>query len=246
MTNQQQDKRIKELELLLIEHGIIETSKENKALSFSEIKLDDLKQLVDIKQNFNNDIFNNWFDFDVDISSDMEFLNSLFKEYRFLASSFNEDTLKVKFIGMILNRIKFVDLELEINDFYHKNLSYKNENINFNGFCDFYVAKGLKTPEKPYFFIQEYKPSIGGTNPEPQLLAELISAIELNCWKSIKGAYIVGAIWNFVILEKIGKNRYQYFISKNFDSSDINGLKFIYKNLLFIKNEIVEMIGKEA
>jgi hypothetical protein len=86
------------------------------------------------------------------------------------------------------------------------------------------------------------KPSIGGTNPEPQLLAELISAIELNSWKSIKGAYIVGAIWNFVILEKIGKNRYQYFISKNFDSSDINGLQSIYKNLLFIKKEIVEMI----
>ena len=80
----------------------------------------------------------------------------------------------------------------------------QNEKVNFNGFCDFYVASGFKTPEKPYFFIQEYKPSQNGGDPEPQLVAELISAIEINDWKEIKGCLIVGAIWNFVILEKLG------------------------------------------
>ncbi len=65
-----------------------------------------------------------------------------------------------------------------------------------------------------------------------------MSAVELNDWKSIKGAYIVGSIWNFVILEKLGKDKYQYFISSNFDATKIEDLKSIYRNLLFIKNEI--------
>jgi hypothetical protein len=71
-------------------------------------------------------------------------------------------------------------------------------------------------------------------------LAELISAIELNNWITIKGAYIVGAIWRFVILEKLEKNKYQYFVSQNFDSTKIEDLKDIYKNLMFVKNESIK------
>ena len=131
----------------------------------------------------------------------------------------------MKFIGTILNKIRFSDFDLEINDFYHKNLTYKKDKIYFNGYCDFYVAKGLDEPEIPYFFIQEYKPSAGGTHPEPQLLAELISAVELNQWKEIKGAYNIGINWNFVILEKLGDNKYQYFVSQDYTSTKIEDLK---------------------
>jgi hypothetical protein len=64
------------------------------------------------------------------------------------------------------------------------------------------------------------------------LLAELISAVELNDWKLIKGAYIIGGNWHFAILEKLELHKYQYFISQNFDSTKIEDLKSIYKNLL--------------
>jgi hypothetical protein len=57
----------------------------------------------------------------------------------------------------------------------------------------------------------------------------------------MKGAYIVGAVWHFVILEKIGTNKYQYFISKLFNATNIEDLKSIYQNLLFVKNEIIEI-----
>jgi len=46
----------------------------------------------------------------------------------------------------------------------------------------------------------------------------------------------------FVILEKLELHKYQYFISQNFDSTKIEDLKAIYKNLLFVKNEILAMI----
>ena len=106
-------------------------------------------------------------------------------------------------------------------------------------------SKGLKRSEKPYFFIQEFKKGKKPTDPEPQLLAEMISAVELNKTTTIRGAFITGAIWNFVILEKLGVDKYQYFISSNFDSTKIDDLKGIYRNLKFVKNEIIEMVRKE-
>jgi hypothetical protein len=158
---------------------------------------------------------------------------------------YSEATLTVVFIGAILSKVNFMNQELEIGNFYDAPLSFKNEKVNFNGFCDFYVAKGLDCPESPYFFIQEYKPSSGGSHPEPQLVAELIAAVEINKWTTIKGCYIIGATWNFVILERFKENDYQYFVSKDFLSTNINDLKDIFRNLLFVKDEIFEFVKGE-
>jgi len=78
------------------------------------------------------------------------------------------------------------------------------------------------------------------------LLAELISAVELNNFISMKGAYIVGAIWHFVILEKMDTNQYQYFISKLFNATNIKDLKSIYQNLLFVKSKIIQIAQKNG
>ena len=132
-----------------------------------------------------------------------------------------------------------------IRGFFDATLTYKTDKFIFSGESDFMVSSGIKRAKKPYFFIQEFKKGIKPTNPRPQLLAEMISAVELNKTKSIRGAFITGENWNFVILEKLGKDKYQYFLSKPFDSTDIEKLKGIYKNLQFIKNEIIEMVRKE-
>jgi hypothetical protein len=126
-----------------------------------------------------------------------------------------------------------------IRDFYEEPITYRNSKFTFSGTTDFLVSKGLEFSETPYFFIQEFKKSIKNDDPRPQLLAEMISAIELNSWTTIKGAYIVGSIWHFVILSKIREDSYQYTISENFDSSKIEDLKGIYKNLLYIKDTIL-------
>jgi len=68
------------------------------------------------------------------------------------------------------------------------------------------LPRGLVESKKPYFFIQAFKRHEEYGNPRPQLLAELISAVELNDWKFIKGAYITGGCdillswrnWNFI------------------------------------------------
>jgi len=118
-------------------------------------------------------------------------------------------------------------------------LIYKTNDFIIKGITDFVVAKGLEYPEKPYFFIQEFKKGFQYSNPEPQLLAELISAVELNDFKQMKGAFIIGENWNFVILNKLDQNKYHYFISRTFNATQINDLKCIYKNLLFIKHHFL-------
>ena len=70
----------------------------------------------------------------------------------------------------------------------------------------------------------------------------MIAGLEISKVQSFRGAYIIGAIWNFVILEKIGEDRYKYYVSLNFDSTKIEDLKGIYKNLMFIKEDMIRSL----
>jgi len=218
-----------------------------KSYTFSKITTKQLRELVDINQKINNNIFNNWFSFDIKFDNALiDFLSNLINKNKSLIKSYNEEDLKVKFIIPILNRVDFLSYSDEFRDFYELPLYYQNDKFIFNGTTDFVVSKGLFESQKPYFFIQEFKKGQTDGYPEPQLLAELISAIELNNETTMRGAYIVGAIWNFVILEKLGKDKYQYFVSENFDSTKIEDLKGIYRNLMFVKQEIIEKVKVEG
>jgi hypothetical protein len=223
-----------------------EKSKQIPSFSFSKIKFRDLKSLVYLKRKLNNEnIFYDWFNFDYNLNDDeIYFLETLLKKELPYIHIYKEENLKVKFITPILNKINFV-INDEIRDFYNEKITYESDEFIFSGETDFVFAKGIEESEKPYFFIQEFKKSKENSDPEPQLLSELISAVELNSWDSIKGAYIVGAIWNFVILERIEKHKYQYYVSTNFDSTKIEDLKDIYKNLQCVKNEILNIVKME-
>ncbi|RKZ76916.1 MAG: hypothetical protein DRQ57_02015 [Gammaproteobacteria bacterium] len=209
---------------------------------FSKIKDYELRKLVNIKQQFSNNIFDNWFNNPIIIKdSEIKFLTELLnKEFHFIRI-YKEEDLKVKFIAPILNKIDFRNINKEIRDFYEEKITYQTDKFILTGTTDFLISKGLEYSEKPYFFIQEFKKGKESSYPESQLLAELIAGVELNNFNTMKGAYIVGAIWNFVRLEKLSEDKYQFFISINFDSTKIEELKGIYKNLLFIKDEIFKM-----
>jgi hypothetical protein len=212
--------------------------KELKLLNQIE-DFNELENLVDITQNIDQKKFDNWFNNNIDLDNEIvDFLSKLIEKEKSYINIYNEEDLKVNFIIPVLNQIYF-KINSNLRGFYEEKITYKTDRFIFNGTTDFLVSEGLRKPKKPYFFIQEFKKGQTNAFPEPQLLAELISAVELNNWSTIKGAYIVGAIWNFVILEKIETDKYQYFVSQNFDCTKIEDLKFIYKNLLFIKAEII-------
>ena len=220
--------------------------KNNKipTFAFSKIRDIELNKLFDITQKIDNSIFIDWFNNTIKIDKKtISFLQELILEEKDYISFYDQEDLKMRFLSPILRKVNFKTIDFR--DFYDEKLTYKTDDFILNGEVDFTISKSLRVAEKPYFFIQEFKRVEEYSNPRPQLIAELIAGVELNNEITMKGAYIVGAIWNFVILEKLGKDTYQYFVSENFDSTKINDLKNIYKNLMFVKNEIIEMIEKE-
>jgi hypothetical protein len=235
-------KLLKEIDELKRKFRILEGKDENQipTYQYSKIRDIDLKKLFDIEQNLDNNIFNDWLNNKIEIDNSIEvFFKELIEDNKSLIERYSEEDLKIHFIVPILNKVKFKSYEKKIRDFYELRMTYKTSKFVLSGTIDFVVSEGLIESKKPYFFIQEFKRSEEYGNPRPQLLAELISAVELNNWKFIKGAYIIGGNWNFAILEKLAIDKYQYFISQNFDSTKIDDLKLIYKNLLFVKNEIL-------
>ncbi len=214
--------------------------------SFSKIDFSDLLKIVDLSRDFSDEVFRDWFNFQNELSqNEIDFLQEIINDNRYLIDSYKEEDLKVKVITPILNRVKFLDFKNGFRDFYEERLTYKTDDFILSGTTDFFVSKGLEFAQKPFFFIQEFKRSLKGDDPRPQLLAELIAGVELNSWKNIKGAYIIGENWSFVILSKTGEKTYQYNISRTFSSTNIEDLKLIYKNLLFVKNEIKDILEKE-
>ncbi len=210
---------------------------------YSKIRDTELKKLFEIKQKLNDHVFDEWFLNPIEIVNEVEvFLTDLIAENKPLIERYNEEDLKVYYIIPLLNKINFRLKDKEIRGFYELPMSYVTEKFILNGTVDFVVSEGLFESQKPYFFIQEFKRHEEYGNPRPQLLAELITAVELNDWQFIKGAYITGENWHFVILEKLERHKYQYFISQQFDSIKIEDLIAIYKNLLFVKHEILAMV----
>jgi hypothetical protein len=211
--------------------------------TFSQLEHKELRKLFKLERLFDQQAFDAWFNADVMlIAEDKHFLSKLLAQETDLIRIYNEEDLKIHFIAPILNRINFKSLENKTRDFYEESLEYETDAFILKGVTDFMVAKGLEYPEKPYFFLQEFKKGVQYSNPEPQLLAELVCAIELNGFTQLKGVFVVGENWNFVILDKLADNQYQYVISRTFNATHSNDLEGIYKILLVVKREIMQAV----
>ena len=245
LSEEMEKQLLKEIEELRKKVNILEGVDENSIpiYQFSKMTHSILKKHLSIKKNLDDTIFDRWFNKNYKIDNEtINFFQELINDNYKLIASYNEEDLKINFIAPILNKVHFKSYENEFREFYELPLRYETDKFIFNGTTDFVVSKGLVESEKPYFFIQEFKKGQQDGYPEPQLLAELISGVELNGYEEIKGAYIVGAFWYFVILHKLSDGKYQYFVSKSFDSMRIEDLREIYTHLLYVKDEILNKI----
>ena len=149
----------------------------------------------------------------------------------------NEQELIMKHIAFILD---VVDLSgADFDTFAERNLSGKVEGVEFSGIVDFLVARGRYEPREPYFFIQEYKRFKMGPNSDPQaqVLAEMLVAQNLNNQDTVYGCYIIGKYWYFVVLQN--KN---YCVLTELDSTNQEGLTSIIAKLNWIKKYVEEKL----
>jgi hypothetical protein len=209
---------------------------EIKSYNFSTIKFSDLEEIVSIKPKRNDSKFDEWFSYNYDVSEiDSNFFANLIERHATLLNFYMEEDLKMKFLSPIFNQVNFTTDKF--HEWYDGILWGMVNGVEIKGFADFMVATGIDQAKKPYFFIQEFKPSVPDRNPEIQLLAELLIAIEKNKTIIMRGGYIIRRNWFFVILEKIGENQFEYFVSKQFDSLELPDLKQIYVNLQAVKHK---------
>ncbi len=201
-----------------------------EVLNYRSITFKQIEEIVDIEKIDNDSKFDEWFAFNYKINNEeLELLKKLIKKNKLFLSNYNETKLLVSFIAPILFSVDFNFSD--IKDWYESWLMCKINGTEFRGKPDFMVAKGTFTPDKPYFFISEFKRSISDNNPEFQLLAEMLVATEINKTKIMYGCYIIGQHWFFMVLEKLENRRYEYFVSESFDCLKIKNLQSIYKNL---------------
>jgi hypothetical protein len=99
------------------------------------------------------------------------------------------------------------------------------------------LAKGiLNIPEVPYFHFQEYKRQTDPNgDPIGQLLEAMLIAQALNqSNKPVYGCYVIGKLWNFMVLQEK-----TYCISESYDCTKPDGLLLIIAVLRKFK-EILE------
>jgi hypothetical protein len=167
-----------------------------------------------------------------------ERVEKLYRKALKSGDGWNEEELKMKFISILFD---LVDIEEEdkIVSFYERPMSATINGTKISVICDCLLASpaGISTPKMPYFFLQEFKKQKGDSNdPEAQMLAAMLVAQYKNADnKPIYGAWLVGSIWNFTLLQ--GN---EYFVSRKFDASDLEDLTQIVIVLRKLKQLIKE------
>jgi hypothetical protein len=149
----------------------------------------------------------------------------------------NEEELKIHFIGKIIDLVRF-DYLGRYRTFFGRQLTAETDEYILSGEVDFMVATGKMTPNRPFFFLHQYKQELKRDNdPLGQLLIAMVAAQTRNeNHQPILGCYVTGRLWFFVVLE--GKN---YSISNGFNSSDTD-LKEIVTILTKSKHYIEEQM----
>ncbi|OQY44452.1 MAG: hypothetical protein B6247_30245 [Candidatus Parabeggiatoa sp. nov. 2] len=213
-----------------------------KRRSFSKLEFKDLRNIVDITERIDDTVFDTWFNYAYKISqTEAQFLTQLLNTNRRFLDSYTEEELKAQFIIPLLNQINF--FANEVRGWYERPLGGVINHVLLSGYTDYMIAKGIETPERPYFFIQEYQKELGNRHPKNPLLAEMMVAMQLNDENLMRGAFVIGRIWNFVILKKLGNNQYEYFRSPDFNVLKIQELKQLYINLQAIKGMFSQLLS---
>ena len=208
-----------------------------ESYTFSGITYKILQKIVNIEKKTREEKFEEWFNYSYELKKEEDFfLQELINKEEMYLEFYNEDLLKARFIIPILNKINF--FTDKFRDWYEYEIEGVVNGYKLSGKTDFMVATGVRLPEKPYFFIQEFKRTeISAKHPIDQLHAEMAVAIEINKKNKLFGAYNIGKLWTFIIFDKLAEGKYQYYESESFDCLKINDLKQIYINLQAVKHK---------
>jgi len=204
--------------------------------SFESWLFDEVEKTFQIKRSFKNETLNKWLSADNQPSaSKREMLILLQQLILEDINTFNEDELKMQFIGPILSVVNFKTENFKA--FSQRPLSLKTDKVETSGIVDYMLATGKSKPEEPFFFLHEYKQQHPSKKNDPlgQLLISLVAAqAKNNDNEVVYGVLVEGRFWYFIVLQ----NK-EYAVSNAFDSTT-EEIFVIYSILSKVKEYISE------
>lgn len=207
-----------------------------KKLTFSTVTYGELKQLVELQEEVDDSKFSDWLcDNQLLDPLDAQFLMELALRHRKNIDAYSEEEVKAKLIIPILNRVDFT--VNGFTDWYERPLHAVFGETELYGTADYFVARGEKDPLAPVFFLQEFKPSFSNKSPEVQLVAEMLVALQSTTQFEMRGAYITGSIWKFVLMERL-QTGFIYYVSHSLDFLRQEDASKIYSALQFIRRKL--------
>jgi len=168
------------------------------------------------------------------ISPEQEALLSALREKLFAyVHDWNEEELKLKFIGLLIALVDYDSADYHV--FFERQLTVRINQERLSGVIDCVIARGKRSPKRPLFCLQEYKPEKHASNdPLGQVLVAMIAAQYLNQDEQpIYGAYVMGRNWYFVVLD-----HKDYAVSMEYDATKETDLRQIVRMLKQIKTLI--------
>ncbi|MBL7787294.1 MAG: hypothetical protein JNM36_15415 [Chitinophagales bacterium] len=165
-----------------------------------------------------------------------EILDERRHKLRLEGDLWNEEELKMHFLSIVFLFSK-MEVDKKMKLFYERPLTATIENTPLYVICDALLAAplGINTPQKPYFFLQEFKKGKkSAIDAEGQMLTAMLIAQHLNAdGFPIYGCYLLGKHWYFTTLHD--KN---YCFSKDYDATQANELAQIIHILQNLKHQI--------
>ena len=180
----------------------------------------------------------NWLDAQVSLTDlELGILDFALQRHRELARGWNEEELKMHFISPILS-VANTNIPNICKTFFERPLHGIIDNYEMDVITDCMVArpKFAGDPDKPYFFLQEFKQAqrFGRTDPEGQMLAAMLLAQQINAdEKYLYGCFVVENNWRFTTFKGL-----DYCISQQFDATKKEELL----KIVFILRKLKDLI----
>lgn len=166
----------------------------------------------------------------------IEELEKLRLKLRKRVNSWNEETLKMKFIAFILNMVDYDTDDLE--GVFDAELKGIVQGKHLSVIADYALCSyTFDFKDQPYFYFHEYKPRKKSKDPFAQLLLAMLIAQEKNeTQRPLYGCAVVGEYWYFMVLD--GKI---YSISNGYIAANADGLQ----NILLILRKFKHILHTE-
>ncbi len=213
--------------------------------SFEKWKTEEVERTFGIAQKDSCALMESWLAYQTALTPvELSRADDLRKRHKDFVNFWAEEDIKVFFLMPIIDIVYFYDLN-RYRTFMESTLEadltdIQNKTQKIRGRVEMLVATGKQDPQTPFFFLNEYKPrNKSQSDPQGQLLIAMLAAQALNNGKNLPmyGLYTIGQNWYFVLLE--GK---YYYISKQYDATDMEDLTQVLYLLKFVKAHIERSI----